>query len=110
MNHSQGYLVSMATMSHPNEDAKELSRLIYLSNKTLPMVSQKDLIDESAKHVLNTIAEYESSHESTPFSINDAEYLTAYLLRVISATQDRKTTTTPKTTSTVTNIHAGKLH
>ena len=48
------------------------------------------MADESVKSVLNTFAGYETSHESPPFSINDAKDVTANVISVTAAIQDPK--------------------
>ena len=80
----------MATTSQPNEEDQELTRLFHQTKKTLPILSYKNMTDESVKHVLNTFAGYEPNHDVPPFSINDAKDLIANLISVIAAIQDLK--------------------
>ena len=80
----------MATTSQSNEEAQELKRLFHQTKKTFPILSYKDMADESVKPVLNTLAGYEPYHESPPFSINDAKYVTANLISVSDTIQDSK--------------------
>ena len=67
-----------------------MRRLFHPTKKTLPILSYKDMNDESVKPVLNTFAGYEPNHENTPFSINDSKYVTASLISVTAAIQDLK--------------------
>ena len=90
MNPPQGEVGQMATTSESNEEARELTRLFYQTKKTLPVLSYKDMTDESVKPVLNTFTWYEPYHESPPFSIKDAKDVTANLISVTAAIQDPK--------------------
>ena len=54
------------------------------------MLSYKDMTDESAKLLLNTLTGYEPNHESPPFSINDAKDVTASFISVTVAIQNPK--------------------
>ena len=80
----------MATTSQLNEEAQELTRLFHQTKQTLPILSYKDMTDESVKSVLNMLAAYEPNHESRPFSINDAKDVTANLISVTAAISDPK--------------------
>ena len=88
MNPPQGEVVPMATTSQPNQESQELTRFVHQTKKTLPMLSYKDMTDESVKPVLNRFAGYEHNHESPPFSINDAKEVTGNLMGVTIAIQD----------------------
>ena len=90
MNPPQGKVVPMATTSQPNQESQELTRLFHKTKKTLPILSYKDMTDESVKPVLRTFDGYEPNHESPPFSINDAKDVTANLISVTAAIQDPK--------------------
>ena len=80
----------MATTSQPNQETQELTRLYYQTKKTLPILSCKDMTDESFKPVLNIFAGYEQNNESLPFSTNDANDVTPNLINVSNAVQDPK--------------------
>ena len=96
MSPSQGDAVQMATMSQPNEEAKELTRLFHQTKKTFPILSYKDMTDESVKPLLNTFAGYEPDHESPLFSINNAKDVTASLISDTASIQDPKYHVNPK--------------
>ena len=64
MNTPQGEVKPMETTSQSNQDSKELTRLFHQTKKTLPVLSYKDMSDESVNPVLNTLIGYEPAHES----------------------------------------------
>ena len=80
----------MATTSQPNQETLDLTRLFHQTKKTLPILSNKDMADESVKPVLHTFARSEPNHEIIPPSINDARDTTAKLISVTVTTQDPK--------------------
>ena len=80
----------MASMSQPDQESQKLTRLFHQTKKTLPILSYTDMTDESVKPVLNTFVGNEPYHESPPFSINDANDVTASLTRVIATIQNPK--------------------
>ena len=55
---------------------KELTRLFNQTKKTLPILSYKEMSDESVKPVLSTVAGYEPNHESPLFPMNDPKDVT----------------------------------
>ena len=108
MNPSQTEIIPVATNIQPDEGASELIKLFYLTGKTFPILNNSDLTDESSKRVLNTFAGYESSHISSPFSINNAKDVTANLIDVSTADQNPKYHGKPqKFRNMVTKIHDG---
>ena len=81
----QGDIAPMATTSQLNEKIQELIRLFTLTKKTLPILSYKNLNDESIKPVLNTFAGWEPNNESPLLSISAAKYITANLINISTA-------------------------
>ena len=60
----------MATISQPKIKTQALTRLFLHTKKTLPILSNKDMIDESVKPVLNTLSGYEPNHETLRYLKN----------------------------------------
>ena len=96
MNLPQREDVPIATTSQPNQESQDLARLFHQTNKTLPILSYKNMTDESVKPVLNTFAGYEPNHEIPTFSINDTKDVTANLISITAAIQDPKYHVNPK--------------
>ena len=90
MNSPQYDVVPMTTKHQPNEVAQELTRFFRQSKKTLSILSYNNQADESVKPVLNTLAGYESNHESSPFSTNDVKDVTNNFINVFTAMQNLK--------------------
>ena len=53
MNPTQGEVVPMATTSIPNEEAQQKSILVHKKKKEIPILSYKDMTDESVNLVLD---------------------------------------------------------
>ena len=85
----------MATKSQPNEETQELSKLIFKTKKTPPILNYYELDDKSVKSVLGTFSGYNPVHESAPFSVKDAKNVTANLINVSSDVLDNKYHDTP---------------
>ena len=80
----------MVTISQLKEEAQEIVRFLHQTKKTFPWSSYNALAYESVKHVVNILAEYEPSHDSTLFSINNAKEVTENLINVTATIQNPK--------------------
>ena len=58
MNPPQGKDIPMTTTSQPNQATQELTKMFHQKEKTLPILSDKDMTDESVKLVLRTFPGY----------------------------------------------------